>query len=136
MLGQLWSLPNIPLVAVLILSTVMILSALWGLYLLGSANAVTIYGQVPFGQMSAAAVGPQATGPPVKIPPAYDETMLDPPALPNERAPTQFTLNLPMSNGSVPGLSILQRGTFYGFSVEMSVITQLRECLAMFFNQC
>lgn len=125
MLGQLWSLPNIPLVAVLILSTVMILSALWGLYILGSANAVTIYGQVPFGQMSAAAVGPQATGPPVKIPPAYDETMLDPPALPNERAPTQFTLNLPMSNGSVPGLSILQRGTFYGFSVEMSVITQL-----------
>jgi hypothetical protein len=112
----------------------MFLALLWVLYFLSSANAgITVYGQIPLGQMSVAAAGSHATGAPVPILPAYDETMLNPPALPNERAPTQFTLNLQANNGSVPGLSILQRGTFYGFSVEMSVITQLREFLAGYF---
>jgi hypothetical protein len=112
----------------------MIFSVVWSLCLLSYANAVTIYGQIPLGQTSAAA-GPYATGSPVRTIPAYDETILDPPALPNERAPTQFTLNLQANNGSIPGLSILQRGTFYGFSIEMSVITQLREYLAEFLIQ-
>ena len=102
---------------------------------LTSANAVTVYGQIPLGQMSIAAADPHATSPPIRNIPAYDETILNPPALPTERAPTQFTLNLQATNGTVPGLSIPQRGTFYGFSIEMSVITQLREHLAEFLVQ-
>lgn len=108
----------------------MILAVLLTLCLLTSANAVTVYGQIPLGQTRTAAANPYATGPPVKNIPAYDETILNPPELPAERAPTQFTLSLQAVNGTVPGLSIPQSGTFYGFSIEMSVITQLREHLA------
>ncbi|KAF9458514.1 glycoside hydrolase family 79 protein [Collybia nuda] len=100
----------------------MLLSALWGLCILNTARAVTVYGQIPLGQTSTAS-GPEATQKSLLA--AYDETLLTPPPLPNDRAPTAFTLNLQANNATVPNLSIMQHGSFYGFSIEMSVITQL-----------
>lgn len=107
----------------------MLLHTLWGLCVLNTARAVTVYGQIPLGQTSTAS-GPQATQKPLQA--AYDETLLTPPALPNDRAPTAFTLNLQANNATVPQLSIPQHGSFYGFSIEMSVITQLSECFKGF----
>lgn len=105
----------------------MLLSSLaWGLSFFTTARAVTVYGQIPLGQTSSATgANPEATAKSLLA--AYDETLLTPPALPNDRAPTAFTLNLQASNASVNGISIMQHGSFYGFSIEMSVITQVSE---------
>ncbi|KAJ6512845.1 glycoside hydrolase family 79 protein [Mycena sanguinolenta] len=54
---------------------------------------------------------------------AYDPTSLLPPPIPNPRPPTQFTQQL--STTPPPGVSILQSGYFYGFSIEFSVINQI-----------
>lgn len=110
----------------------MLLSSLWGLCFLESARAaVTVYGQIPFGQTSTAATrtatGPDAaptTDTPPSLLAAYDETVLKPPAPPQNQG-LNFTLNLASTNVSVNGLSIMQHGSFYGFSIEMSVVTQL-----------
>ncbi|KAF5371017.1 hypothetical protein D9615_010017 [Tricholomella constricta] len=108
----------------------MLLSALWGLCFLSTVRAVTVYGQIPFGQTSAAAAtatgadGLAPTGIPSPVTNAYDETRLIPPPPPQDQ-PLAFTLNLAASNASVPNLSIMQHGSFYGFSIEMSVVTQL-----------
>ncbi|GLB45268.1 putative glycosyl hydrolase family 79 C-terminal beta domain [Lyophyllum shimeji] len=110
----------------------MLLSALWRLCSLGTASAaVTVYGQIPFGQTSAAtsvtATGSSASptnAPPGAVLAAYDETVLRPPNPPQDQA-LSFTLNLAQSNASVAGLSIMQHGSFYGFSIEMSVVTQI-----------
>ncbi|RDB17642.1 Beta-glucuronidase [Hypsizygus marmoreus] len=84
---------------------------------------VTVYGQIPLAlQTTASAADAAATG---KVLPAYDQTLLSPPALPDPRPPTAFTLTLPAQNGSVIGLSIPQHGSFFGFSIEMSVINQI-----------
>ncbi|KAJ7104505.1 glycoside hydrolase family 79 protein [Mycena belliarum] len=97
----------------------MLLSALWSLWSLDVVAAlVTVYGQIPLGITSALA--PTAT-----VAAAYNTTVLDPPEVPNPAPPTSFTLTVPSANTSVTGLSIPIKGTFYGFSVEMSVITQL-----------
>ncbi|KAF9457308.1 glycoside hydrolase family 79 protein [Collybia nuda] len=87
-----------------------------------SCAAVTVYGQIPLAQTSTGSAGPEPTA---VLLHAYDETILIPPTLPAERAPTKFTLNLSANNASVDNLSILQPGSFYGFSIEMSVITQV-----------
>ncbi|KAH0586679.1 hypothetical protein J132_03883 [Termitomyces sp. J132] len=99
--------------------------------LFGTARAVTVYGQIPFGQTSSLAtattgadgVAPTASSN-TKLLAAYDETILKPPPPPEDQVPT-YTLNLAASNASVPGISIMQHGSFFGFSIEMSVITQL-----------
>ena len=95
---------------------------LWNLCFLVSVRAgVTVYGQTPLGFTKTETAGPI----PTTTLPAYDETRLIPPPLPNPPPSTAFTLNLPANGASVPGLSIVHRdGSFLGFSIEMSVITQ------------
>jgi hypothetical protein len=60
---------------------------------------------------------------------AYDPTVLVAPPIPNPAPPKTFFLQLPSSNTSQGGLSILQKGSFYGFSIEMSVVNQVRKCV-------
>ena len=55
---------------------------------------------------------------------AYNPTTLNPPSPPGAQAlPTQFTITA--LNAVPPGASILQNGSFFGFSVEMSVVNQV-----------
>ncbi|KAJ7645164.1 glycoside hydrolase family 79 protein [Mycena polygramma] len=80
--------------------------------------AVTVYGQIPLGVTTAPAPG-------ATVPAAYNDTVLNPPAIPDPAPSTAFTLTLPASSTGVTGLSIPIHGTFFGFSIEMSVIEQL-----------
>ncbi|KAJ7749319.1 glycoside hydrolase family 79 protein [Mycena maculata] len=82
--------------------------------------AVTVYNQVPLG--IASAISSTAT-----VAAAYNNTVLNPPPIPSPAPATSFTLSIPSVNMSVPQskLSIPIPGAFYGFSIEMSVITQL-----------
>jgi hypothetical protein len=95
----------------------------WSLCFFNFVRAqVTVYGQVPVAFTQT--FDPSAQ--PTSILPAYDETRLIPPPLPNPMPPTAFTLNLPANGANVPGLSMVHRdGSFWGFSIEMSVINQL-----------
>ncbi|KAG6863539.1 hypothetical protein C0991_005220 [Blastosporella zonata] len=105
----------------LLVSAPFLLSSLY------SARAVTIYGQIPFGQTSGLSGTATAATAVDTIAPkssAYDNTILTPPALPQDQ-PLTFTLDLPLSNTTVRDLSIMQHGSFFGFSIEMSVVTQL-----------
>lgn len=120
----------------------MLLSSLLGLGLLSTARAVTVYGQIPFGQTSGLATSTNTAGganptpdPSTKLLAAYDETILNPPAPPQDQS-LNFTLNLASNNASVPNLSIMQHGSFYGFSIETSVVTQLSKpvFLTLFFE--
>ncbi|KAJ7731915.1 glycoside hydrolase family 79 protein [Mycena maculata] len=91
------------------------------LWLLDAAHAsVTVYGQIPLGITSAATS--QTT-----VAAAYNTTVLIPPAIPDPAPATSFTLTLQSTSTGVTDLSIPVPGTFFGFSVEMSVITQLCE---------
>ncbi|OJT10820.1 Beta-glucuronidase [Trametes pubescens] len=56
---------------------------------------------------------------------AYNDVYLPPPPIPSPAPDTAFTVNIPNSASNVVGLSIPQAGTFFGFSIEMSVATQL-----------
>jgi hypothetical protein len=59
---------------------------------------------------------------------AYDNVQLTAPALPASGGPaTSFQVPIQASASSVSGLSIKQDGSFFGFSVEMSVVTQVSE---------
>ena len=100
----------------------MLLSILWSICLFASTRAhVTVYGQIPVAFTQSILSGPQPTNLP-----AYDETRLTPPPLPNPAPLNAFTLNLPANGANAPGLSIVHRdGSFLGFSIEMSVINQL-----------
>ncbi|KAJ7640830.1 glycoside hydrolase family 79 protein [Mycena polygramma] len=96
-----------------------ILLALWSLWILDVVAAVTVYGQIPMGITSA--LSATATQPA-----AYNDTVLDPPAIPDPPPATSFTLTLQSASSSITNdLSIPIQGTFFGFSIEMSVITQL-----------
>ncbi|KAG6857114.1 hypothetical protein H0H87_009241 [Tephrocybe sp. NHM501043] len=106
----------------MLLKILFVLCPLWP-----ARAAVTIYGQIPFGQTSGLAETSTADGPVDTTVPkssAYDNTILTPPAPPQDQALT-FTLHLPASNATVQNLSIMQLGSFFGFSIEMSVVTQL-----------
>ncbi|KAJ7133419.1 hypothetical protein C8R44DRAFT_870817 [Mycena epipterygia] len=83
----------------------MLLFVLRSLWILDVAAAITIYGQILLGITSARA-------------PTVTLAAAPAPA-------TSFALSVPSVNTSVPGLSIPVPGTFFGFSIEMSVITQL-----------
>ncbi|KAJ7691770.1 glycoside hydrolase family 79 protein [Mycena rosella] len=97
----------------------MLLFVFWSLWILDVATAsITVYGQIPMGVTSA--LSATAT-----VAAAYNTTVLNPPEVPDPGPATSFTLSIPSANTSVTKLSIPIKGTFYGFSVEMSVITQL-----------
>ncbi|KAL1943311.1 hypothetical protein VTO73DRAFT_4386 [Trametes versicolor] len=87
---------------------------------LGGVQAVTVYGQTPLVTATSLAPGASYTGLA-----AYDTRILDPPPLPEPRPPTQFGIQLSATSNNVQGLSIPLSGAFYGFSVEMSVVTQV-----------
>ena len=56
---------------------------------------------------------------------AYDTTVLNPPAPPTDLA-KDFPVQL--LSGGMDGLSIKQKGSFMGFSIELSVADQIRKC--------
>ncbi|KAF7358218.1 Glyco-hydro-79C domain-containing protein [Mycena venus] len=64
------------------------------------------------------APGAQYTGPA-----AYNPTSLTPPPLPSPTVLTTIPVNL--QNAGTPNLSIKQKGSFFGFSIEMSVTNQV-----------
>lgn len=91
--------------------------------------SVTVYSQAPLGSptTSLSAAGANYTGAA-----AYDPTILTAPPIPSGDAmPRQFSISLASSeagvNGGAGGLSIPLSGSFLGFSIEFSVITQVRE---------
>ncbi|KAH7922605.1 glycoside hydrolase family 79 protein [Leucogyrophana mollusca] len=81
--------------------------------------SVTVYSQIPLGDSTATAAGANYTGAA-----AYDPTVLQPPPVPSG-LPTQFSIQLQGSTSAVSGLSIQQRGSFLGYSIEFSVIDQV-----------
>jgi hypothetical protein len=85
-----------------------------------SALAVTVYGQVPLGATQTAQPGASYTGLP-----AYDTTTLNPPAI--SPVPGPYSLQLTSDVNAVGGVSIPVNGTFFGFSIEVSVVNQIRE---------
>lgn len=89
---------------------------------IGIAHAsVTVYGphvQRPYGIVTAASASYTSA--------AYDDIVLTPPPLPNVPPPTFFSVQL--QTGAVPDLSIPHQGSFFGFSIELSVVTQVRKC--------
>ena len=107
--------------------------------LAAAVNAkVTIYGM--FGQTTAnpdalrtgtAALEPTTSFVTVPGPPhytelaAYNPIYMLPPAIPNPPPPNQFAIGVPTSAQLMNGLSIPQKGSFFGFSIEMSVADQL-----------
>lgn len=86
-------------------------------------GAVTAYGphvQQPLRTVTAASASFTGVA-------TYDDVTLTPPPVPNPPPPTSFGVQL--QTGSVPGLSIPQQGSFFGFSIEISVVTEVRKCL-------
>jgi hypothetical protein len=55
---------------------------------------------------------------------AYNPTILTAPAPPN---PPNPSFNIQLQNTGTPGLSMVQPGAFFGFSIEFSVVNQVRE---------
>ncbi len=75
----------------------------------------------PSGTASASATSAAYT------PAAFNNILLTAPAVPSPAPQTPFTVQLDNSASNVPGLSIAQSGAFFGFSVEMSIVTQVSE---------
>jgi hypothetical protein len=94
-----------------------------------SQASITVYSQVPLGKGTGTAQSAAAnyTGAA-----AYDPTVLNAPPIPNPAPPTQFALQLQSSSQAVQGLSIMQSGSFFGFSIETSVVNQVREYILSF----
>jgi hypothetical protein len=57
---------------------------------------------------------------------AYDQTVLNPPAVPNPAIPTSVPVQL-QSSGVTSNVSIPVNGGFFGISIEMSVANQVCE---------
>ncbi len=57
---------------------------------------------------------------------AYDQTVLNPPAVPNPAIPTNVPIQL-QSSGVTSNVSVPVNGGFFGISVEMSVANQVCE---------
>ncbi|PPQ81022.1 hypothetical protein CVT26_002903 [Gymnopilus dilepis] len=88
-----------------------------------TANAVTVYYQAGTQAALAAAASPTAGGN-YTGPAAYSPVTLQPPAPPGPTAfPTQFSLQL--TNAVPQNASVAQNGSFFGFSIEMSVVNQV-----------
>jgi hypothetical protein len=100
-----------------------LLISFWSLLYLDTVWAsVTVYSQLPLGQATVTAAAANYTGAA-----AYDPTVLNPPPIPNPAPGTQPFIQLFNSNTSQSRLSIPISGSFYGFSIEMSVANQVRE---------
>lgn len=92
--------------------------------------SVTVYNQIPLYYATVASSAPNPNGSVSSTPPpgvyrAYDTSTLNSPPLPNPLPATQWSINVPSSAASMPGLSIPLKGNFLGFSIEMSVVTQV-----------
>ena len=86
---------------------------------LNFARAVTVYGQTALGFV---------TNAPAATPAAFNNTRLLPPAIPNPAPANAFSLILQQDAAVVGGLSIPHvGGCLWGFSIEMSVISQVRK---------
>ena len=100
---------------------------------LAGAQAVTVYGQggqQPIGTSTGTSTATSAI--PSSTLAAYDTLVLNPPPLPDPLPPNQFGVQLAADAVNVNGLSIPQSGAFFGFSVEMSVVTQVSKCRTQF----
>ena len=98
-------------------------AVIWSLCALRFARgAITVWSQVHLGDptTSSSAAAANYTGAA-----AYDPTVLTAPAIPIPPPPNTFFIQLFSSNSSQGGLSILQEGSFLGFSIEMSVVNQV-----------
>lgn len=83
---------------------------------------VTVYGQLP---LRLTQTGASAQ---ISSPNAFNDTLLTPPPVPQPPPPRAFTIELQTDAANAFGLSIPHVGAgFYGFSIEMSVINQVRE---------
>ena len=86
---------------------------------------VTVYNQIARGF---AKTGSSSNAPAATSPPAYNTTRLIPPAIHNPPPSSDFTLTLERDAAVVSGLSMAHvQGCFWGFSIEMSVISQVRK---------
>jgi hypothetical protein len=88
-----------------------------------SQAAITVLGQTPLGQVMATSTTKTVSGP-LETYAAYDDLLLTPPPLPNPLPALGFVLELPDYGNNVLGLAATRkiRGSFFGFSVEMSVM--------------
>ncbi|PBK94950.1 glycoside hydrolase family 79 protein [Armillaria gallica] len=98
-------------------------------FLQGVDAQVTVYGQIPLKETISQSNGGTSTA---SVPAAtstlaaYDDTVLNPPPIPDPAPSTAFTLSIPAVNTSVTGLSIAHStDSFYGFSIEMSLLTEV-----------
>ncbi|KAM5530653.1 hypothetical protein V8D89_015674 [Ganoderma adspersum] len=94
------------------------------------ASAVTVYNQDGATVVSAAATetgaaSATATASWLSSLAAYNNVTLTPPALPSPMPSTAFSISVMNSAQDVNGLGIQQAGDFFGFSIEMSVVTQV-----------
>jgi len=104
-------------------------------------ESLTIYDQIPLYQLrasveaTATGTATAAAGPATQTLPAYDKTRLVPPPLPQPMPATAFTLELPVAATGMQGLSIPHvGGGFYGFSIEMSVLSQVGASVVHFLS--
>ncbi|KAI0823157.1 hypothetical protein BC628DRAFT_1325396 [Trametes gibbosa] len=113
-------------------------SFLWLFTLFSSTWAVTVYGvlgtqtlttaTLPSGTASATPTTSYLTnhGPaPFTTLAAYNDIYLPPPPIPSPAPNNAFNISLPQEASKLNGLSIPQSGSFFGFSIEMSVAIQL-----------
>lgn len=115
---------------------------LYALCCLAAVEAITVYDQVPLGHQTSSAAAATSTGTDAAATPtsteaysglaAYDPTTLTPPALPSPLPATQFPIVLMPAANQVNGLSIRIPSSFFGFSIEMSVATQMRKSLPLY----
>lgn len=100
----------------------MLVNALWFLVLPLVAHAsVTVYSQLPFGK----ATSTQPSFANYTAAAEYDASNLKAPGIPSPAPPVHFNIQLPAANTSQNGLSIPLSGSFFGFSIEMSVANQV-----------
>ncbi|TEB33970.1 hypothetical protein FA13DRAFT_124465 [Coprinellus micaceus] len=104
----------------------MVTLAQWSVLLATAAptvrGAVTVYGQIPMGHLTTSVASDAAPLPTLA---AYDGLVLNPPTPPNPPVTEEY-FQVPRDAAQLPGLSIPHStaSAFFGFSVEMSVITQ------------
>ena len=88
-------------------------------------NQVTVYGQIALGFATRTA---SSNAHAATTPAAYNNTRLVPPAIPSPAPANVFALTLQQDAAFVSELSMAHvGGCFWGFSIEMSVISQVRK---------
>ncbi|CDO77500.1 Glycoside Hydrolase Family 79 protein [Trametes cinnabarina] len=103
---------------------------LWVCSLSYAFAAITVYGPTGAERPTGTSSGVGSTAIPIQESwlnayNAYNNVLLQPPPLPNPLPATEFAITLPSQALNMPGLSIPQRGDFWGFSIEMSVVEQV-----------